>query len=129
MAAPVCIFTRLAPAPLRRAFDDKTMSGKSINRGPMPVWRLALWVLLAMAGVWYFTKPDSEAHRYVRWVCIPCAGFVLFGMGAMLNWIARDRVRACGWLMERAGILRVILLVSMSGSILVTLWGLIFHKR
>jgi hypothetical protein len=50
-------------------------------------------------------------------------------MGAMLNWIARDRERAVGWLMEHAGILRVILLVSMSGSIVLTLWSLIFHKK
>ena len=98
----------------------------------MPVWRLVLWVLLAMVGVWYFTKPVSEAHRYARWACILCAGFMFFGMGATLNWIARDRKRALGWLMEHAGIVRVILLVSVSGSILVNLvrlWSLIFHKN
>jgi hypothetical protein len=54
------------------------------KQGRMPAWRLALWAILAMAGVGYFL-PSSSPRLF--WGCVLMTGAMIVGFAYWLYWV------------------------------------------
>jgi hypothetical protein len=95
-------------------------------KGTIPKWRLFFWVLVAVAGVAYFARPDSESQRYLLWGFIIFTGVMIGGFGLMLNWLRSEQ--AMGWARKHSRLLRTVLTIAFIISVALKLMDIIFHK-
>ena len=95
-------------------------------KGTIPKWRLLFWVLIAMAGVAYFARPNSESQRYLLWGVILFTGIVIGGFGLVLNWTRTERARA--WVREHPRLVRTMFAMAVLITALLKLMDIVFHK-
>jgi hypothetical protein len=69
---------------------------------PIPLWRIALYSLIVMAGVNYFGKP--EGHPILGWMFIFFAGFFIAVYCLFLNWAQTDQAHY--WRLKHPGLIR-----------------------
>ena len=70
--------------------------------GAIPRWRIALWSLLFMVGVYFLGRP--EGHPIWGWVCVLLAGVFMAWYCLYLNWMQTDRARY--WRLEHPVLIR-----------------------
>jgi drug/metabolite transporter (DMT)-like permease len=93
--------------------------------GKVPLWRIALWSLVAMAGVNYLGKP--EGHPLLGWLYVLFAGAFITGYCLYLNWTQTDRVRE--WLFRHPGLVRGIRAVFILPLLVEWLLAIVRRRR
>jgi hypothetical protein len=66
---------------------DPTSEGKNF-RGQMPVWRTALWIVVASAGVFWF---GSDHSWRMAFLATAFCGIFVGGFSFLLNWARGER--------------------------------------
>jgi len=98
------------------------------KRGTIPLWRLILWVSVAMAGVAYFTgvRPEAQAHRFLFFVGVVLTGAFLTGFGLILNWEQSEQARA--WFRQHRRLVSVVFTIVVLLGALLKFWDISSSK-
>ena len=87
-----------------------------LQQGRVPAWRLALWAIVAMVGVGYFTR---DASPRLFWVGPLMAGAMVVGMAYGLYWVQSSQ-----WCRRNAfWLLGLGTLLSALAQLLGMIWG------
>jgi hypothetical protein len=86
-----------------------------------PTWRLALWAIVAMAGVAYFGHPDPD-KRVLSIASILLMGVIIFAFGLYLVQMQTTKNH---WLLKHA---HLIAAIAFALSLLIKIIDLLFHK-